>query len=389
MKALSTFILPAIVSCLWSCRATNKISQPYLEAAPLQHSIADFALLIMPRADIHLGAEWIPGKGPVTRQARPVALTEVQSLYSNFFREENVFNAGIKAGVLALLGLDINNKKTKTYQLVIDSAAVVGVNDPGNLSNPEGGILVWEGLKLESVSLLIPRSSIDAVNQRLKTLNITATVSNMQTQDGFQRISIPAFNLYAAYRLARLSNLMTAVCKDLVLEKATGLKANSTAIYVKSFTIGRTYTGRILKTSDYVMNHYKNEIDFIKEQEDQAMWPVANADSNCGSIIEIQCNNDVVKGVPKKIKVKAGCEAAITSIESLSAHATFESCIIPLSSRIEHGKFIRDEIEIDHLLFYPDQQYPEIELSAAIPQIVHRKTIQYINRFDDSNVNDW
>jgi len=389
MKALTTLVLPAIVSCLWSCRATSKINHPYVDALPLQTSIEDFALLKIPKADIHLGAEWIQGKGPVTRQIKPVDEVEVQSLASSFFKEENAFNAGIKVRILALLGLDTNYKKVRTYQLVIDNAAIVGVNDPGNLSNPEGGMLIWEGLKIKSVSLLVPESNIDTVAERLKNLDKTITFSSIQTSGNSQRISMPAFNLYVAYRLARLSNLMTVVCKDLILEKAVGLKTNSKAIYVKSFTIGKDYAGRILKASDYIVNHYSTQNDFIQEQKNPSVWPVANEGNDCVSVIEIQCNNYLVNGIPKKIKVKVGCEEAITSIASLSPHATFESCAIPLSSRIEHGKFIRDEIEIDHLLFYPDLQYPEIDLDAAIPQIVHRKTIQYINRFNDESVADW
>ena len=393
MKALTTLILSAIFSCLWSCRTTSKLSHPYIEAMPLQSSIADFAILKVPKADIHLGAEWIKGAGPVSQRATPVDVAEVQSLTSNFFGEENAFNTGLKASILDLLGLDSNYKKAKTYQLVIDNAAVVGVNNPCNLTNPEGGIIIWEGLKVKSVSLLIPKNKIDTVAARLKNLSEAATLMRVQDAGNLQRISIPAFNLYTAYRLARLSNLMTVVCNDIVLERATGLRANSTGIYVKSFTIGKNYTGRLLKASNYITNHYNNENDFLQEQKNLSVWPVNNAGSDCVSILEIQCNKDLVNGTPKKIKVKVGCEASFgqgsTYTSSIATDVAYESYIIPLSSKIEHGKFIRDEIEIDHLLFYPDLQYPEVELSAASPQIVHRKTIQYINSFGDDSVPEW
>lgn len=393
MKALTTLVLLAILLCLWSCRATSKISHPYIDAMPLQSSIADFALLKTPKTDIHLGAEWIQGKGPVAQQAKPVDVSEVQSLNSSFFQEENAFNSCIKASILGLLGLDTSYKKVKTYQLVIDSAAVVGINNPCNLSNPEGGVLVWEGLKIKSVSLLVPENSKEAVAARLKNINKTSAFSNVQATSGFQRISIRTFNLYAAYRLARLSNLMTVVCQDLVLERAVGLKTNSKGIYVKSFTIGKNYTGRLLKASNYIANHYSNADDFIQEQRNPSVWPVAGSGNDCVSILEIQCNKELVNGAPKKIKVKVGCDATpgqgTTDTNNLATNTTYESYIIPLSSKIEHGKFIRDEIEIDHLLFYPDLQYPEIELSAALPQIAHRKTIQYINRFDDDSITNW
>ncbi|WP_153795893.1 hypothetical protein [Foetidibacter luteolus] len=370
MKHYKPLVLPAILFCFCCCHYTGSITRYTNKSNALpQPYFAGFRLLKIPTDNIALGAQWKENIEASIPFADTTGMAEVQQLSDRSFNDAQTFNSSLKLNMLDLLGLNNNGDAAR---LTINHAVITRAGTVNDLANYQGGTYIWEGLMIKSFYLVTSTAKVNTVRNRLQAHNSNASTLVTNERTGNSKILVTNFNRYIAYKLVRFANLTTYLYDDLKVEEAEGLKGNQQRRYIKGFTIGQQYTGRITRLADYIKNNYTDSKDFIAEQQRRSVWPLKSTGDDCVSVLEIDCNNKTGSGTTSKVKMLLGCPLFPESAASRPAFTTY---IIPLSSGQENNRIIREELEVTQMVFDAERQYPDVAPRGAVRQFTHRKSI--------------
>jgi hypothetical protein len=159
----------------------------------------DYAALTVPRADIPVGAEWIPGVGPNGDGASDnisVAAGMSASTINTTLHRKIAFGLG------SLLGLDADSATDRTVGL--EGIEIHRVKDIGKLRLAAGQQVLFEGIKAKRILVTVDkaRSAQLQAAAQAKGIPITASIDAGSTR----KITLDGSNLFLAYQVIALES---------------------------------------------------------------------------------------------------------------------------------------------------------------------------------------
>lgn len=154
-----------------------------------------FRAINPPRADVPVGALWVPGYGPTGVSAGPDNLETARSL-SSVTIDKNL-QLSLSVGILQLLGID--PKARDHYTARFSDLSIVRVKDIARLDGPKGEPRIVEALKAGSVTVT---SDTDIGLSGQSIGNQLSTVSGSTTNDRTRTYSIEARDMFIAIHVA-------------------------------------------------------------------------------------------------------------------------------------------------------------------------------------------
>lgn len=172
---------------------------PNTASAQTEGVFRDYVALTVPRENIPVGAEWIPGVGPNGEAASDNVNVSFgmsgTSITTNLRRK-------IAFGLGSLLGLDGNTATERT--ITLEDIEIHRVKDIARLRLAAGQQVLFEGIKAKSISIKVDKSKgaqIEAA-ANAKGLPITASVDAGDSR----RITIDGSDLFLAYQVISFEN---------------------------------------------------------------------------------------------------------------------------------------------------------------------------------------
>jgi|GEM_PF-3607146 len=386
MIRLNIIALAAYVIMSGACKSARAPQHTTLNNDVYKEEFKGFRLLPSSAKNIYAGATWVKATGTLQTKDS-VEKTQVALLPFTFSNRDDSFIIAAKIQLLYFLGICVTAATLRNYHLSVDSAVIehlTGIDEPDIV---EDGIYVWDVIRVHNISLDVGKEEADSLVNIINLLPHAAIIKR-SSNDGHTRLVLHGLHQPIAYRLARLSNKIVVISNDLRLEQATRFRTGEgNTAYIKSFTIGKRYTGRIFKTASYINRHYQDESAFKKEQYNHQIWPQMRLQNNCVAVMEIQCNQDTVGGNPRKIKVMLGCEEDGSNAVALPVKNI--TAFIPLVDDMQGNYYLHEALEINRLVFLPGLQYPESGPSYGIPGLVHTRTSFRIQYVEDPQAEDW
>lgn len=159
----------------------------------------EHSALAVPRANIPIGAEWIPGVGPNgAGNAGNVDIAQGMSASSI----NTVTRRKIALGIGTLLGLNANSSNEQTVKL--EGIEIHRVKDIGQLSLAAGQQVLFEGIKAKTISITVDKSQGAALKAaaQAKGIPISADVDAGNTR----KISLDGSDLFLAYQVISFSD---------------------------------------------------------------------------------------------------------------------------------------------------------------------------------------
>lgn len=395
MKILS--VLSFLSLFIGSCNVSKKSSEATSPRLQINKAgiFENFQVLNIPKENISIGSEWIEGIGPTTLNVSQKDLQEINSLTQYNFNDSSDFSLKIKSSIASYFGLSGMLTNSKTYDLKIESASIVRLDNIDKLNYSAGSTYIWEGIKIKSFTLATELNKGDSVGIQIKDVNKDIEISPYVGAPQKKTFLIKGFNLFVAFRLVNFSDVFSEIKNDIdyefepFVDRSSFINDKITIVpmatynrsipvytsYLKSFHINTKFDVKFYSENQYVAAEYNDSLEYQSEQKNSLIWPNLKRMNNCNNLLIIQFNNKVLDRQYKSLKFKVGkCSDSFTYL---------------LTAQIEEDKFVTDELQIEGLEFDSDSKYPFIKRfysyknknvtnEVISPKIIHRQNKIYI-----------
>ena len=373
-----------------------------------------FKILQVPRDNISIGSQWISKIGPKDSGMITTNLFSSKSISDYEFETNKEFNVDLKVTILKYLGVNLGYERFKTTDLKITQAEIVRVNDLSKLNYSSGREFIFEGIKVNSFSLITTKEKTDTIVAKLDSLGKGINIGITQGSDNKKNVTIKGLNLFIAYRLIRFGDInlqetgfiknpkirhkkngetvetrhyskkeekemkyqIIPKFRDAVVEiDPTTLKTKrSHTSQLSGFKIGSEYEGDIYTNSDF---------EKLFSYDDREKMLKGNQPTSCSLVLILKCYNELVNGSPKLIRVNLNCN-----------NNGSEEYNVTLDSKIENGSFTIDELHLKILNYeqgYADA-FPIYYFDGDIairPYFTYRRVSIPITDISDNSVRGW
>lgn len=393
MPSVKFITIFAIAFALLSCETTKKSQAPEvsteLEGVGL---FKGFNLLNVPRTNINLGSEWVTGTGPRNQGFKSTDLVETQSLSNYDFQSDNKFNAKLKLSILKTLGLNAEYQNDKTFELNIDSAAIVRVADLDQLNYQTGTAFVWEGIKVKSISLSATKGAADTISLTLNKISKNAEIAPSQGLASKKKYKIDGLNLYTAFKLVSFGEAKITDIPDWFAVPANTpveIHADGTYKWLDRDRLAEIRLGDQLNplyeikfsSKEIFRNSFTRPELFQQNIKDESKW-VAGYNDDCKLVMSITCNNEIIAKAPKKFYYNLWC--------SQSGNQNGEDITAILSSRTQQSNYVIEQLVLKNLK-YDTNKPGSLPLfgNGFKPQISHKKISIEIKDYVDNSAKGW
>ncbi|MFC3356438.1 hypothetical protein [Sphingobacterium zeae] len=397
MKTTYFIFISLFAILLISCNAQKKIPSENIQGQTqgMKNPFDGYKFIPMPKSNLNIGSEWLSGQGPIDQGLPIQDLEQVNGLSSINFDSESKFNIDLKSKLLNIIGLDASYNSLKKYNLIIDSAVIVRVNNLNKLKWTSGTTYLYEGIKVKGFTLVANEGIIDTISIKLDKVKNSLEISPNQGYSNKNNVSLKGSGLFIAYKLLKFGSVNSLVLNDVnynttkvaktTRENIKNISPLDYKINLKSLEIANDYRLTIYPERMYALKNYEDENQYKDELKKKDIWTDTDHSPYWDWVLVIEHNNHLINGKPKITKYKMGSYILDNNGNKTYNHGDFS---VQLMSKIINNELVTESLTINNLFYNRHlAEYPFF--LNDIPGYEHRKNSLPLTTFTDNLTAGW